>query len=138
MWLFDDREMTEKELLEFANDGGSEAVRHFPDIVLASKSNMLVLVKNGYANFALAYCSEDLKKDVGFLKEVAQAYHYTSQDSFFKHVDKDMQKNKELLEIFAAKADDPRVKESQDVFNRLNKVLKREIKEEKKTPKNGI
>lgn len=124
MWIFDEeKDMTNKEVVDFAKEGGDDAIRHFPEHILNNKDNMLALIKGGFGYLALTYCSDKLKKDMSFLKEAAHSFHYLSQNEFFSKINPELKNNKELLEIFAAKADDPYVKDVSDVKNKLDKFL---------------
>ena len=124
MWIFDEeKSMTNKEVVDFAKDGGDDAIRHFPKHILNNADNMLALIKNGFGYLALTYCSKDLKKDMDFLKQAASDYHYVFQDEFFNKIDPVLKNNKELLDIFATKIDDSYVKQITNEKNQLDKIL---------------
>lgn len=124
MWIFDeDKDMTNTEVISFAQEGGADAVRHFPSHILNNKENMLALIENGFGYIALSYCSKDLKQDMDFLKQAASHYHYTAQKEFFNKMNPELKNNKELLDIFAAKLDEPNVKQSNNEKNQLDKIL---------------
>lgn len=124
MWIFDEeKDMTNAEVLQFAQESNGSVVYEFPAHVLNNKSNMLTLIENGYGFNALKYCSKELKQDMEFLKEAAQMYHYTEQVEFFSHLHPAMQNSRELLGIFAAKVDDLLVKNSANIMAKLEKML---------------
>jgi len=132
MWLFDEEaSMTNKEVVDFAKEGGDDAIRHFPKHILNNSDNMLALIKNGFGYLALTYCSDDLKKDIDFLKQAASDYNYLFQDEFFNKIDPKLKNNKELLDIFATKLDDPYVKQINNVKNQLDKSLNQNSNKQK-------
>lgn len=124
MWIFDEeKSMTNDEVISFVKEGGDDAIRHFPEHILDNKDNMLALIKNGFGYLALTYCSKDLKQDMDFLRQAASDYHYFFQDEFFHKIDPALKNNKELLDIFAAKVDDPYIKQINNEKNQLDKLL---------------
>jgi hypothetical protein len=130
MWLFDEeKSMTNKEVVDFAKEGGDDAISHFPQHILDNKDNMLALVKNGFNYLALTYCSDVLKKDMDFLKQTASVSHYLFQDDFFNKIDPTLKNNKELLDIFATKVDDPYVKQISNEKSQLDKLLNKNNKQ---------
>lgn len=132
MWIFDEeKSMTNKEVVDFAKEGGDDAIRHFPKHILNNADNMVALVKNGFSYLALTYCSGDLKKDMDFLKQAASDYHYVFQDEFFDKIDSTLKNNKELLDIFATKTDDPHVKQTSHERNHLDKLLNQNSNKQK-------
>lgn len=130
MWIFDEeKSMTNEEVVGFAEEGGGDAIRHFPEHILNNADNMLALIKNGFGYLALTYCSVDLKKDIEFLKQAASESHYIFQDEFFNKVDSTLKNNKELLDIFATKVDDPYVKQISNEKMQLEKLLNKDNKQ---------
>lgn len=90
-WIFEE-DVTPKEAVEFANEGGEDAIRHFTENSLNNKEVMLALCEAGYSSPVNRNASAELMRDYDFVSTLAlsnQGYKYGLEE-ISKRISQDM------------------------------------------------
>lgn len=123
MWHFEE-DVTPSEAVEFANEGGLEAIRHFTDNSLNSKEVILALCDAGFSTEAILCASPQLMADFNVVSELVE---YASGYGLKQIYDKTTQDIRNQLGPALKFPNVPSVEEqtqrTHDLFEELNSVI---------------
>lgn len=87
MWVFDkEKDVTPEKAVQYVNEGLISAIKGFPPSLMEDKGIIKALCEAGHQSIAIKYCSEDLKQDKSFLKDIAHYFNNEAKEQFLKNI----------------------------------------------------